>query len=750
LFCFTSHSIVAAGAKHADVPVWAIAIQSSDIKEVTINVPIYNSKELLQSYERGFPPEFKDLMVSAPVTASTGVRTRAQSNPDFEATHTVPAKFLVAFSKETGQPEPQKLCLFIRPVYEILYQRLQRFWNACPDVVCALAQLFGLSGIGKTQFIIYCLYRVLKNDPTTPIVVASFDSQAESDSDLPTAFLLNVDPMLSYPIEHIHKHLYSFVDSVHLEKGNYAHYQLFVSSNDEHCESSKPSTGTDMQVVIFSLAPFSYAELCCLNYICGYLYRAPGHGGQDGLYMLPPALLYVRYLLFRGNIRNIYALAPLLTTAISDYPSTTITDIITNAPVSSKPDPVVSNAPVSDPVVSLLFCPYDVKIETTTFVLDLTPPIACSWAIPVKIDVNNPITETYPQNKLLLEKFMALQLQSRYCQHIDDKDKRTEQYMPEIIQYIKSTLGDHLSVPDTLLSVIFGDDVHEQYDRGNLYLSIAYISFLEGDPMTYFTKSSKLTGTCGTLSGSYFIRVSPQHIRTSLHTDPPIDCDDYTPLSARVYCFYTDSNQAPIYCFVERSFYLSSVLSFLHMVASDKKSFTDVLTDATGSSGVGVAYEKQCIREITRLPVFTLNPHGANEPIFSASFDTEALSVHRNLHNFDEISRFLRPNVWLVPSIHNFPTIDLIGMSSDHEVVAIQITKSNTHKVKQTGNFVSAIKKVVTGDRSVNRVCIVIYSPKQAAFQFDNYVTLVATLRTHMIARVNVSLHHYPAEIFGE
>jgi hypothetical protein len=391
-----------------------------------------------------------------------------------------------------------------------------------------------------------------------------------------------------------------------------------------------------------------------------------------------------------------------------------------------------------------------VTIETNTFVLDLTPPITCSWAIPVKVDVNNPISETYPKNKLLLQEFMALQLQSRYCQHIDDKDKNTHQYMPEIIQYIKSTLGDHLNVPDTLLSVIFGDDVHDQYDRGDLYLSIAYISFLKGDPRT---SVSHLTGTCGTLSGRFFIRILSNHIRTSLRTDPPIDCDDFTPLSARAYCFYHYSNRQPLrYFFAKRSYYLSSMLSFLHMVSSDQKGLSEELAGAVDSTSVDVAYEEQYIRHITRLPFLTLNPYDANEQLLTVSFNTgiNQRSVHRNLHNFDEISRFLRPNVWLVPSISNFPTFDLIGMSNDHEIVAIQITTSTTHRVKQTDQLVSAIKAVVSDDRLVSRVCIVICSPKQPDFRFSSYVTLVATLRTHMSARVNVSLHHYPFDNFDE
>jgi hypothetical protein len=69
---------------------------------------------------------------------------------DFSVTHTVPAKFLVAYSKD-GVPLPHVLCVFIRPAYELLFENVDSFWhgdfNSSKSITSC--NLYGSSGIGK-------------------------------------------------------------------------------------------------------------------------------------------------------------------------------------------------------------------------------------------------------------------------------------------------------------------------------------------------------------------------------------------------------------------------------------------------------------------------------------------------------------------------------------------------------------------------------------------------------------------------
>jgi hypothetical protein len=67
---------------------------------------------------------------------------------DFAVTHTVPAKFLVAYSKD-GAPLPHLLCVFVRPAYELLYENVICIWHTNAGLSSVGCNVYGSSGIGK-------------------------------------------------------------------------------------------------------------------------------------------------------------------------------------------------------------------------------------------------------------------------------------------------------------------------------------------------------------------------------------------------------------------------------------------------------------------------------------------------------------------------------------------------------------------------------------------------------------------------
>lgn len=143
-------------------------------------------------------------------------------------------------------------------------------------------------------------------------------------------------------------------------------------------------------------------------------------------------------------------------------------------------------------------------------------------------------------------------------------------------------------------------------------------------------------------------------------------------MSACVCNFSSSSNVLPAYNYTSRSHYLLSLLYLYSELRNDSKSFGEFVKAMTGSSGAGIMYEKMCIREFVVLRHFQLNSYKKGKGSQSVHFEAAPISSNYNIRNFTCLSTFARPTSWLIPSIPNFATIDLLGMSDSHDIVAIQ------------------------------------------------------------------------------
>jgi hypothetical protein len=212
--------------------------------------------------------------------------------------------------------------------------------------------------------------------------------------------------------------------------------------------------------------------LCCLNYLCGFSFFGTGR------FVLPPALLYARYLLFRGNIRHIFGLTSTsIPTVTTIYPPE-ITDLLTSAPVSS-------GTPAS---VSLLFCPYDAALDSRAAKSNaMKYEVQCRWEIPA-LDRMSKAIDPYPKISLLSE-FLSVDLQSLYAQELLDRKS-------DLLLAIKSTLSADPDAPDLVLHAIFGEDVYKDEFRDNLdhfYLVLGHIPDLFTDPTTTTLRKAPTT-----------------------------------------------------------------------------------------------------------------------------------------------------------------------------------------------------------------------------------------------------------------
>jgi hypothetical protein len=111
-----------------------------------------------------------------------------------------------------------------------------------------------------------------------------------------------------------------------------AKYCLCASSNDATGFDIKTSNSPSVISTTFSLSPHSYTELCCINTICGYTQSVYDIRYR---YFMHPALLFARYLLLRGDIHDIYALATVM-------------------PMMSSTAGVLDTIPLSDATVNLI------------------------------------------------------------------------------------------------------------------------------------------------------------------------------------------------------------------------------------------------------------------------------------------------------------------------------------------------------------------------------------------------------------
>jgi hypothetical protein len=199
---------------------YLLALQEDRVREVTLDIPIHHSVQLLKFINADLPTEIQELL---------SISSIKKLNQDFCVTHTIPAKFLVAYVDDT--PRPDILSLFIRPVYELLYKEVLNTWiNGSIAGKMAFAQVFGSSGIGKSQFLLYCLFRLLREPETSelphaPIILANFQFQDDHSS---RAYVFRAGQ--AWTDDQLREHTYCLVDAS-FPKNNAMERVLFTSSN---------------------------------------------------------------------------------------------------------------------------------------------------------------------------------------------------------------------------------------------------------------------------------------------------------------------------------------------------------------------------------------------------------------------------------------------------------------------------------------------------------------------------------------